>query len=291
MSDDQSHVYVLTDLLLELGSESGTMLVNAIEKRVGANAKNTPKFTQPAPRLLDVTFTSVIRDVLRPHFTSETIDWNAPDPQCVIPKKHLTAFHDLVGRLDVNDCKLLASTMFARNHECAKWMRIVATRLCPLLPRTGFIRFTSTSSVRPNTSTSIVQTMLEVIKIRRIMIPHTVAPNFLVERIIINGVDQLHSTDPVPAEMFLLDLNHADPRRWQRLMMDMCLAGSPIELVVRCIADVPCVFRSSMITTYGNMEPPNPVRGQSTFTPHRMTIDEDVQANFDVDVRIGEVHH
>ena len=270
---DNGHVHVLVDLIVESGSEIGARLIHSLADR-----------TLPTSEM----FVKTIRDVLRPHFPSRDIDWTEEEPVTYLSPDRERDFADLIGMFDVADCARLAALVFERDPECARLMRLVATRRCPIPARTRHIGFRSTGLIDPNTPTTITCRMEEYTTIRQILIPGVVAPDFLIENIDVDGVAQLRSTDPVPAEMF-------SPHAFTEghIALDTCPAGRPISMVVRCIAIEPRRFTAQMITTCSDTEPPTPrlPYGQDVFTPRRMILSGDVAPDFDIEtIGIGNTH-
>jgi hypothetical protein len=268
--DDNGHADVLVDLILESGSEIGAHIIHSLADR-----------TLPTSEM----FVKTIRDVLRPHFPSRDIDWTEEEPITQLSPDRERDLSDLVSLFDVADCARLAALVFERDPECARWMRLAATRRCPIPARTRHIGFQSERPIEPDEQHTITHVMKEDTTIRRIIIPDVVAPDFLIENINVNSVAQIHSTDPVPAQLFSPHaIADADIR------LDTCPAGRPIVMVVRCVAVEPRRFVAHMITTLSDTEPPTPrlPYGQDLFTPRRMVLPVDVAPYFEIeDLRIG----
>jgi hypothetical protein len=166
---------------------------------------------------------------LRDAFPAETIDWARDWAAPALSRADEALYRDLLDPFTADEFGALAGILVADKRGerggLALALRVELTRRFPIESRTMFLSLKSAGLIGVNDLARVEVRTPEVFKVRRFIVPTSIAPDFLLEGIECAGRSQISS--PVPCEAFVPDSIYTN------VDFDTSPRGSPIALSVR----------------------------------------------------------
>lgn len=106
--------------------------------------------------------------------------------------------------------------------------------------RVLWIGFASTAAIAAGATANVSSNPQDVFKARKLFIPASIAPAFIINDIKVGNISQFSSSDPVPAESFVADSVAGD------VSFDTAQVSQQITFNVTNVSGAPVIFRASI---------------------------------------------
>lgn len=117
---------------------------------------------------------------------------------------------------------------------------MVVRKSDPDKARVLYLGFQSAAAIAAGATANISANPQDVFKPRKLIIPASIAPAFVINDIKVGNISQLSSSDPVPAEAFVADSVAGD------VAFDTAQVSQQITFNVTNISGAPTIFRAAI---------------------------------------------